>query len=216
MWLLEDLGIEYNLVLHERTSSTDPKRPFLSPPALLAVGPYGQAPILITGPADGNRYITESSAIATYLIRKFDIEDKFGLKDGDWIRDEVLTSLTAVLGRSTSEILMVEFGYIKGNKINPLDGMLLRKTLRHVERELEEGPSGGFFMGKSPGRADILLEFPLSMIQHRSYVNLATEFPALDKWLKLVYERPAFKTSLDKGNGYDLNTFPKFGREVKL
>ena len=210
------MGIEYNLVLHERTPSTDPRRPFLSPPALLAIGPYGQAPILISGPADGNRYITESSAIATYLIRTFDTEDKFGLKNGDWIRDEVLTSLTSVLGRSTSEILMVEMKYIKANKINPLDALVLRRVLRNLERELEQGPPGDFFMGRNPGRADILLEFPMTMIKHRSYVDLETEFSALDKWLKLVYDRPAFKASLDKGNGYDLNAFTKLGREKKL
>ena len=111
---------------------------------------------------------------------------------------------------------MVEFEYIKANKINPLDAMGLRKALRNVERELKEGPRGGFFMGENPGRADILLEFPMSMIKHRNYVGLQTEFPALDKWLELVYERPAFKASLNKGNGYDLNTFTRSGREKKL
>jgi glutathione S-transferase len=61
----------------------DPKRPFRSPRSLLETGPYGRAPLLITGPRDGNRQIPESAAIATYLIRTFDTSDKFGLKNGD-------------------------------------------------------------------------------------------------------------------------------------
>ena len=92
-WLLEELSIPYDLVLHYRNPLNDPKAPFRSPPSLLATGPYGKAPLLITGAKDGNRYIPESAAIATYLIRTFDTEDKFGLKNGDWIRDEILVSM---------------------------------------------------------------------------------------------------------------------------
>ncbi|KAH8593790.1 hypothetical protein B0O99DRAFT_514891 [Bisporella sp. PMI_857] len=216
-WLLEELDIEYNLVLHERLPASDPKRPFRSPPSLVETGPYGQAPLLISGSADGNRYINESSAIATYLIRTFDTEDKFGLRNGDWIRDEILTSLVGVLHRNTYIILMIDFGALKapgGEGIGP-DGGDIRTVLGHVEREFKNGPPGGYFAGEHPGRADILFEWPLTSIKQRKTVDLEKEFPILDAWLTRVHERPAFKRSLEKGNGYDPTVFPKSGREKK-
>jgi glutathione S-transferase len=67
-------------------------------------------------------------------------------------------------------------------------------------------------MGEHPGRADIMLEYPISMAKHRNWVDLKKEFPGLDEWLQRVYDRPSFKRSLEKGNGYDLSVFPKIAR----
>jgi glutathione S-transferase len=190
----------------------DPRRPFRSPPSLLETGPYGRAPLLITGPRDGNRQIPESAAIATYLIRTFDTSDKFGLRNGDWIRDEVLCSMTLTnLTRAQGFMMYIDFGVIQngtGPGAGRMDGPEIRSILGDLERELKEGPKGGFFMGENPGRADILMEFPMSMVKHRNYVDLEKEFSALDGWLKRVYDRPAFKRCLEKGNGYDFSKLP--------
>ncbi|KAE9369085.1 hypothetical protein N431DRAFT_560024 [Stipitochalara longipes BDJ] len=210
LWLLEELNIDYNLIHHYRNPPDHPTAPFRSPPSLLATGSYGKAPLLITGAKDGNRYIPESAAIATYLIRTFDAEDKFGLRNGDWIHDEVLCSIISTnLNRGTGMILMMDFGIIKNAGSNRFDGPELRSILAELERELKEGPTGGWFMGRHPGRADILLEFLLSMIMHRNWVDLKNEFPVLDAWLEGVYARDAWKRSLEKGIGYDLTVFPQ-------
>lgn len=122
---------------------------------------------------------------------------------------------TTGIGRSTSNILLIDFGALKAGS-GPLgarmDGPELRDQLRELERELVEGPKGGFFLGEHPGRADIMLEYPLTSIKHRKTVDLAKEFPKLDEWLERCHDRPAFKRSLEKGNGYDLSTFPKPAR----
>jgi glutathione S-transferase len=168
--------------------------------------------VLITGSKDGNRYIPESSAIATYLIRTFDTEDKFGLKNGDWIRDEMLVSMClSTLARNTFFLLMLDFGVISNRDSNMMDGPELRNFLKELERELKEGPKGGFFMGKQPGRADILMEFPMTSITQRKSVDMEKEFPELWAWLQRVYARPAWKRGLEKAFGgvYDLTVFPK-------
>lgn len=114
------------------------------------------------------------------------------------------------LGRTCGSLLLLDFGMMKAEGKWTAEAEL-RGTLAHLERELKEGPGSGeaFFMGKHPGRADILLEYHISSIKHRDWVDLAKEFPVLDGWLKRCYDRPAFKRSLEKGNGYDLSTFPK-------
>lgn len=200
-------------MLHERNPANHPTRPFLAPDTLVATGPYGKAPVLITGPKDGNRYIPESSAIATYLIKTFDTEDKFGLRDGDWIRDEMLCSVVATnFQRATFIFMMLDMGMLRngeGAKGKIFDGPALKGVLKELERELKEGPQGGFFMGKEPGRADILLEYPMSSVKQRKTVDLKSEFPGLDAWIEKVRARDAYKRALEKGNGYDLSVFPR-------
>jgi glutathione S-transferase len=85
----------------------------------------------------------------------------------------------------------------------------MRKVLADLEKALKEGPPGGYFMGKEPGRADIMLEWPLASISQRKWVDIKSEFPALDAWLARCYKRDAWKRSLQKGNGYDLTIFPQ-------
>ncbi|APA13174.1 hypothetical protein SS1G_14077 [Sclerotinia sclerotiorum 1980 UF-70] len=221
LWLLEELSIPYTLQLHTRNPPSHPTAPYHSPPSLASLGPKGKSPLLVTGARDNHRYIPESLAIATYLIRTFDVSDKFGLRDGDWVRDEMLMSmLLTELVFSSTVMLMLDFqslGNGPGAKGKMFDGPALRKTLGDLEKELKNGPEGGFFMGSHPGRVDIMAEFPLAMIRQRKWVDLATEFPALNEWLDRCYERPAWKRSIEKGNGYDLSSFPKADHlQVKL
>lgn len=162
------------------------------------------------------RQIPESSAIATYLIRTYDTADRFGLQNGDWIRDEVLSSIISTgLVRATSTILMLDFQILRngvGPAGNMWDGPVLRDFLRQVEDAVKEKEGeGGWLMGKEPGRADILLEFPISSIKGRKTIDLEKDFPALDRWLKQVADRPAYKRALAKAfDGlYDWSVFPK-------
>ncbi|TVY81311.1 hypothetical protein LSUE1_G003350, partial [Lachnellula suecica] len=212
LWLLEELGIEYSLINHERNSPTGP-RPFLSPPSLVDAVPYGKAPTLVTGAKDGSRIIPESSAIATYLIRTFDTEDKFGLRNGDWIRDEVICSMLSTnINRVSGIALFLDFGAIKlaeGPVGDRFKGKALWGPLGDLEKELKGAPKGGYFMGEHPGRADILVEWQLSFAKQRKWVDLESDFPLLHAWLERVYARDAWKRAMKKGNGYDLTIFPK-------
>ena len=116
------------------------------------------------------------------------------------------------LGRLTGIMMILDFnglGLGKGAWAKRMDGGEMRKVLGDLETALREGSEGGYFMGKEPGRADIMLEWSIASIKQRKSVDLATEFPALDAWLARCYEREAWKRGLEKGNGYDLTTFPK-------
>ena len=129
------------------------------------------------------------------------------------MRDEQLLSFAlSSVGRLTTTMLMLDFNAL-ANGVGPMgknfDGPALRKALGHLERELKEGPEGGYFMGQHPGRADILLEFPMAMISQRGWVDLKLEFPALAEWLERCYSRAAWKMAAKKGHGYDLTTFAK-------
>src|SRR5262249_3540457 len=63
LWLLEELGLEYQIVPYRRDAKTR-----LAPPELKAVHPLGKSPVL----RDGGQVVAESGAIVEYLVGKYD------------------------------------------------------------------------------------------------------------------------------------------------
>ena len=61
-WLLEELGVDYQLVLYKRDATTN-----LAPPELKKVHPLGKAPVI----RDNGAVIFESGAIIEYLVREY-------------------------------------------------------------------------------------------------------------------------------------------------
>jgi len=61
LWLLEELGVEYQLELYER----DPKT-HLAPANYKALSPLGTAPVI----TDGELVLAESNAIIDYILDK--------------------------------------------------------------------------------------------------------------------------------------------------
>jgi glutathione S-transferase len=61
LWLLEELGLPYEIKRYARNPKT-----MLAPPELLAVHPLGKSPVI----TDGDRVIAESGAIVEYLLEQ--------------------------------------------------------------------------------------------------------------------------------------------------
>ena len=61
LWLLEELGVPYEIKNYARDATTR-----LAPPALKAVHPLGKSPVI----TDGDRTIAESGAIVDYIVRR--------------------------------------------------------------------------------------------------------------------------------------------------
>ncbi|MFA0087825.1 glutathione S-transferase family protein [Vibrio sp. 10N.261.51.F12] len=62
IWLLEELGVDYQIKPYQRDSVT-----FLAPPELKSIHPLGKSPVL----EDDGLIVTESGAITEYLIDKY-------------------------------------------------------------------------------------------------------------------------------------------------
>lgn len=62
LWLLEELGLPYQLKVYERDKATR-----LAPPELKKVHPLGKAPVI----SDGDEVIAESGAIIEYLVERY-------------------------------------------------------------------------------------------------------------------------------------------------
>src|ERR671928_72732 len=61
LWLLEELGLPYEVRRYERD-----KRTMLAPPELRRVHPLGKSPVI----EDDGRFVAETGAIVDYLVEK--------------------------------------------------------------------------------------------------------------------------------------------------
>ncbi|KAI8966554.1 hypothetical protein F5Y11DRAFT_108115 [Daldinia sp. FL1419] len=223
LWLLEELGIEYDLVLHDRVKGR-------SPPALHALHPLGKSPTLVT---PSGRLITERSAIALWLINTYDEGAKFRLPppppsspEDDIVREEQLISLG---GATLNPLLIVKvlLGLLVAQSpffVRPLvravkyvlDSAFLDEELTKVVGYLNtqlEGPKDkdgkattrAFFMGtETPTRADFSLMWYVDWAFQAKWVDFE-KYPRLKEWHDRCASRPAWKRALEKGNGYDLS-----------
>src|ERR1700692_4092101 len=62
LWLLEELGVPYEVKRYERDAKT-----MLAPPSLIAIHPLGKSPVIV----DGDVTVAESGAIIEYLVDKY-------------------------------------------------------------------------------------------------------------------------------------------------
>lgn len=78
IWLLEELGVEYQVVTYRRDPVT-----YGAPAALKRIHPLGKSPVI----TDGDITVAESAAIIEYLLDKYDSEGKFRPSNGQALLD---------------------------------------------------------------------------------------------------------------------------------
>src|SRR5712671_2263390 len=66
LWLLEELGLEYEIKPYQRDRKT-----MLAPPELRAVHPLGKSPVITDRRGDGEVTLAESGAILEYLADRY-------------------------------------------------------------------------------------------------------------------------------------------------
>lgn len=204
LWLLEELGVDYNIEHYQRDSTTN-----LAPDSLRAVHPLGRSPVLTT--PEGA--IAESGAIVEYLVRKHGQTHFTSPESGEnlqqylfWLHFAEGSLMPPLVAR-----LVLEKARQKGSKpffIKPItnkliDGILnayygpnLAQSLRYVESYLAHHT---WFASEQPTGADVQMIFPLESLVASGN---AKDFPAIREYVKRVHARPAYKQALEKGGEY--------------
>ena len=204
LWLLEELGVDYNIEHYQRDSTTN-----LAPDSLRAVHPLGRSPVLTT--PEGA--IAESGAIVEYLVRKHGQTHFTSPESGEnlqqylfWLHFAEGSLMPPLVAR-----LVLEKARQKGSKpffIKPItnkliDGILnayygpnLAQSLRYVESYLAHHT---WFASEQQTGADVQMIFPLESLVASGN---AKDFPAIREYVKRVHARPAYKQALEKGGEY--------------
>jgi glutathione S-transferase len=195
LWLLEELGLPYELVRYERNPRT-----MLAPPALKRVHPLGKSPVIedLSAEGGGHRAIAETGAIVEYLVEK--AEGRLGPPAN---RDAVLL-YRHFLHYAEGSMMPPLLALLVVNRLGLL-GRRARKPLLAMFRQhldwLESELAGrDWFAGDEFTAADVMMSFPLEAARARA--GLDADFPHLVDWLERIHARPAYGEALKKGGPY--------------
>jgi glutathione S-transferase len=189
LWLLEELGLPYEVVRYER----DPKT-MLAPPSLKKVHPLGKSPVI----EDEGRVIAETGAIVEYLIEK--AEGRLGPpanRDSVLLYRQFLHYAEGSMMPPLLALLVVNrLGLLGRPAKKPLLGML-KVHFDWLESELG---SRDWFAGEEFTAADVMMSFPLEASRQRA--GLDADYPNLSDWLERIHARPAYAAALKSGGPY--------------
>ncbi|MGH8157136.1 MAG: glutathione S-transferase family protein [Rhodanobacter sp.] len=206
LWLLEELGIPYEIKRYQR----DPKT-MLAPPELCQVHPLGKSPVI----TDGEVTLAESGAIIEHLA------DRYGagvlipahgtperLRCNYWLHYAEGSAMPPLL-------LKLVFRKVETAPAplfaRPIAKGIAHKVLRsYVDPQLKlhldylEGELGrsAWFAGHAFSAADIQLSFPLEAFAARG--GLDASYPRLSAFLQRIHARPAYQRALQNGGEYSL------------
>jgi glutathione S-transferase len=189
LWMLEELGLPYEVKRYERNPKT-----MLAPPELRAIHPLGKSPVI---EHDG-RVVAETAAILEYLVE---------IADG---------RLGPPPHREAALRYRHFMHYAEGSMMPPLLLMLVINRLgllgrparsriqamvdQHLDFIESELASRPWFAGDAFTAADVMMSFPLEAARQRAGLDSAR--PATTAWLKAIHARPAYATALERGGPY--------------
>jgi glutathione S-transferase len=198
LWLLEELGVPYEIKRYAR----DPKTS-LAPPELLRVHPLGKSPVI----TDGDLTIAESGAIIEYLV------DRYGkgalvpppgspqrLRYTYWLHFAEGTAMPPLVMKLVFNRIEkgpmpffarpIARGIARKVKAGFIDPNLER-IVAHIEAELARSD---WFAGDAFTAADIQMSFPVEAASARIGAK-----PAMARFLERIHARPAYQRAIEKG-----------------
>lgn len=204
LWLLEELGLPYEVKHYQR----DPKT-MLAPPELQAVHPLGKSPVI----TDGVITVAETGAIVEYLLER-DGSGRLLPQPGTAEHRRYRYWLHFAEGSAMPPLLMkLVFDKIASSPMpflaRPIVKAVCRKALDvvvwpNLKRQLDfmeaELGRSDWFAGDELSGADIMMSFPLEAAAQRA--GLDASRPRLWAWLQRIHARPAYRRALERGGPY--------------
>ena len=206
LWMLEELGVPYEVKRYQRDART-----MLAPPELRAVHPLGKSPVI----EDAGQALAESGAILEYLAERYG-EGRLlpaagtpeRLRYRYWMHFAEGTAQPPLLLKLLFDRLAqgpmpffvrpvaraiaqrVKDTYVQPN---------IERNLDFMESELGQRE---WFAGAAFSAADIQMSFPLEAARVRG--GLDAKRPRLMAFLERIHARPAYRRAIDKGGPYAL------------
>ena len=204
LWLLEELGVPYEIKKYERDAQT-----MLAPPELRKVHPLGKSPVI----TDGDTTVAESGAIIEYLLERYGngrLEPAAGTPERlrfvywrHFAEGSVMPRLLLKLIFERIKITKMPFfakPIARGLADKVLGAMVdpdLKRQLDFMEAELGKSE---WFAGNEFSGADIQMSFPVEAAAQRA--GLDASRPKLMAFLKRIHARPAYRKALERGGPY--------------
>lgn len=206
LWLLEELGLPYEVKRYQRNSAT-----MLAPPELRQVHPLGKSPVI----TDDAVTVAESGAITEYLLDTYGngrlrpapgTEERrrftywLHYAEGSAMPPLLLSLIFARLPKSPMPFFIRPI--VKGISQKARQGFIepqLKNHLAFMEAELSKRP---WFAGDEFSAADIQMSFPVEAFAARGGLDASSK--ALTSWLQRIHARPAYRKALEVGGPFEL------------
>ena len=192
LWLLEELGIEYEIKRYERDAQT-----MLAPTSLLNVHPLGKSPVI----TDADLTLAESGAIIEYLV------DRYGhgqlvpapgtnehLRYTYWLHYAEGSAMLPLVMKIVFDL----FGTGNSDALNAFIASQLKLHFDYIEGELHKSR---WFAGEEFTAADIQMSFPLEVAAMQT--EQVESRPKIKEFLDRIHARPAYKRAIERGGKYD-------------
>jgi glutathione S-transferase len=206
LWLLEELGVPYEVKRYERDAKT-----MLAPPELLAIHPLGKSPVI----TDGDKTLAETGAIVEYLV------DTYGqgrlippagtperLAWTYWLHYAEGSAMTPLLLKLVFTALPTRApglmkGLVKAIAAKAQASFVDPQLKSHIDYWEAELSKAEWFAGPAFTAADIMMSFPLEAGAARAG---AASRPKVAAFLQRIHARPAYGKALERGGPYNYAT----------
>ncbi|HAS6278275.1 TPA: glutathione S-transferase [Vibrio vulnificus] len=179
IWLLEELGVDYQVVAYQRDSVT-----FLAPPELKAVHPLGKSPVI---EADG-KVIAESGAITEYLIAKHaplrlapEPESAEYVEYLQWLHFAESSGILPLL----LKVFLAKDGAQTQFLAQYADAEI-NKVVGYLDQSLQ---GKNYLVGETLSGADIMNSFIVEIVQQ---FGLLEQYPNLARYSDTLASHPSF------------------------
>jgi glutathione S-transferase len=189
LWLLEELGLAYEIKQYQRDPTTN-----LAPPELKAINPLGKSPVI----EEGALVLTESGAIVDYLIRRHG-QGRLQPDPATPAYDEYVKWLHFAEGSAMLPFMLNLYVGRLGEAGAPLHPRIqseLANFLGYIDGALSRTP---YLMGEELSGADIQLSFIGELAQTQ---KMTQPYPHLQAWLARLQARPAYRQAIARGGAY--------------
>ncbi|MBW4429596.1 MAG: glutathione S-transferase [Nostoc desertorum CM1-VF14] len=188
LWLLEELGIEYEIKFYERDQKT-----MLAPASLREVHPLGKSPVI----TDAEKTIAESGAIIEYIVSRYgngrlippsDTPER--LRYTYWLHYAEGSAMPPLVMN-----LVFNLFDTGGSRVN--EGFIAPQIKLHFDYIEGELCKSTWFVGEEFTAADIQMSFPLEIVAMQA--ELISSRPKIKQFIERIHARPAYERALEPG-----------------
>ena len=189
LWLLEELGVDYEIVAYQRDATTN-----LAPPELKQAHPLGKSPVIV----DEGRRVSESGAIIEYLCERHGGEAWLPDRRSDaWI-DHLEWMQFGESSFFVPVMLKIMAGRL-GEAAAPIMPRVEEQFAAHVAFAEESISESLHFVGDDWSAADVMMSFPAEIAVLQGYGEKA---PKLARFVEAIHARPAWQRARERGGPY--------------
>lgn len=174
IWLLEELGVEYQVVAYQRDNITH-----LAPPELKAIHPLGKSPVI----EDNGMVVAESGAITEYLINKYaagrlspENNSKEYIEYSQWLHFAESSAILPLLLK-----MFIDKDGCETNFVSDYADQEVHKIVTYLEQSLM---NKRYLVADKLTGADIMISFIVEIIANKGQLNTLPNLSAYSEQLQ--------------------------------